>query len=131
MLINAETIPFANRSFDAVSIAFGLRNVTDKGKALAEMARVLRPGGRLMVLEFSEPALPLRKPYDWYSFKVLPKLGQLLANDSHSYQYLAESIRMHPKQEALAELMRQSGFDAVKHYNFSAGIVACHIAHIY
>jgi demethylmenaquinone methyltransferase / 2-methoxy-6-polyprenyl-1,4-benzoquinol methylase len=128
---NAEALPYRKQQFDLVTIAFGLRNVTDKPKALKEMARVLKPGGRLMVLEFSEPHAALKKPYDWYSFNILPKLGQLLAKDSASYQYLAESIRMHPNQSNLAVMIEAAGFGTVSYFNFAAGIVAVHIAHIY
>jgi demethylmenaquinone methyltransferase / 2-methoxy-6-polyprenyl-1,4-benzoquinol methylase len=125
--INAEALPFADATFDVVTIAFGLRNVTDKLRALAEMRRVLRPGGRALVLEFSELREPRLKPlYDLYSFKVLPWLGKRIAGDADSYRYLAESIRRHPNQAALAELMREAGFDAVDVRNLSAGLVAIH-----
>lgn len=124
---DAERLPFADSSFDLVSVAFGLRNMTHKDRALAEMARVLRPGGRLLVLEFSRVAGPLQKPYDWYSFNVLPRLGSLVAGDAASYRYLAESIRMHPDQQALKALMREAGFGHVDIHNLSAGVVALHV----
>lgn len=127
-LANAECLPFADRSFDCVTIGFGLRNVTDKPAALASMRRVLRPGGRLLVLEFSKPTLAgLRPAYDAYSFRVLPRLGGLVADDAESYRYLAESIRMHPDQETLAAMMREAGFDAVRWHNLAGGIVALHV----
>ena len=113
LVCDAEKLPFASKHFDVVSVAFGLRNMTHKDAALAEMNRVLKPGGKLLVLEFSKVAPPLEKLYDWYSFKVLPKLGQLVAKDAHSYQYLAESIRMHPSQEELKALMQKAGFGHV------------------
>ncbi len=125
-LCDAEKLPFKSESFDLVSVAFGLRNMTRKDQALAEMCRVLRPGGRLLVLEFSKVAAPLQKPYDWYSFKVLPQLGKLIAGDAESYRYLAESIRMHPSQQELKELMKSVGFGHVDVHNLSAGIVALH-----
>jgi demethylmenaquinone methyltransferase/2-methoxy-6-polyprenyl-1,4-benzoquinol methylase len=127
MVCDAEKLPFADNSFDLVSVAFGLRNMTHKDQALSEMQRVLKPGGKLLVLEFSRVAKPLEKAYDWYSFNVLPKLGQLVANDAHSYQYLAESIRMHPDQEALRQLMKSVGFGHVDVHNLSAGVVALHV----
>ena len=127
MVCDAEKLPFANNSFDIVSVAFGLRNMTHKDQALAEMRRVLKPGGKLLVLEFSRVAKPLEKAYDWYSFNVLPKLGQLVAGDAHSYQYLAESIRMHPGQEELRQLMKSVGFGHVDVHNLSAGVVALHL----
>lgn len=124
---NAEQLPFASNSFDLVTIAFGLRNVTDKSAALGEMQRVLKPGGRALVLEFSKPVhKPLAKVYDLYSFEVLPRLGQWFAKDAASYRYLAESIRMHPDQQTLAAMMSSSGFEQVSHANFSGGIVALH-----
>ncbi len=126
-LCDAETLPFAANSFDLVSVAFGLRNMTHKDRALAEMNRVLRPGGKLLVLEFSKVAKPLQKVYDWYSFKVLPKIGQWVAGDADSYRYLAESIRMHPDQNALKALMKDAGFGHVDVHNLSAGIVALHV----
>jgi demethylmenaquinone methyltransferase/2-methoxy-6-polyprenyl-1,4-benzoquinol methylase len=124
---DAEKLPFPDQQFDLVSVAFGLRNMTHKDVALAEMSRVLKPGGRLLVLEFSKVAQPLEKAYDWYSFKILPKLGELVAKDSASYQYLAESIRMHPGQEALKTLMKANGFGHVDYHNLSAGLVALHV----
>ncbi len=126
-ICDAESLPFASGSFDLVSVAFGLRNMTHKDRALAEMCRVLRPGGRLLVLEFSKVAEPLRKPYDWYSFKVLPLLGKLVAGDADSYRYLAESIRVHPGQQELKALMKTAGFGHVDVHNLSAGVVALHV----
>ncbi|MCM2678234.1 bifunctional demethylmenaquinone methyltransferase/2-methoxy-6-polyprenyl-1,4-benzoquinol methylase UbiE [Echinimonas agarilytica] len=124
---NAEALPFPDNYFDAITIGFGLRNVTDKSKALASMYRVLKPGGRLLVLEFSKPQYDwLASVYDTYSFKLLPKMGELVANDSESYQYLAESIRMHPDQDTLAGMMSDVGFDEVKYFNLTGGIVALH-----
>jgi len=125
-LADAEKLPFKSESFDLVSVAFGLRNMTHKDLALAEMCRVLKPGGRLLVLEFSRIAEPLRKPYDWYSFNILPKLGSLFAGDADSYKYLAESIRMHPDQATLKAMMKTAGFGHVDVHNLSAGIVALH-----
>jgi len=127
LVCDAEKLPFASDSFDVVSVAFGLRNMTHKDAALAEMNRVLKPGGKLLVLEFSKVAKPLEKLYDWYSFKVLPGLGKLVAGDDASYRYLAESIRMHPGQEALKVLMKQSGFGHVDYHNLSGGVVALHV----
>ncbi len=127
LLADAEALPFASQSFDLVSVAFGLRNMTHKDRALAEMARVLKPGGRLLVLEFSQIAEPLRKAYDWYSFKVLPRLGQFLAGDADSYKYLAESIRMHPDQATLKAMMKTAGFGHVDVHNLAAGAVALHV----
>ena len=124
---DAERLPFASGRFDLVSVAFGLRNMTRKEAALAEMARVLRPGGRVLVLEFSKPAGPLQAPYDFYSFKVMPLLGRLIANDGESYRYLAESIRMHPDQGALKVMMKAAGFGHVDVHNLAAGIVALHV----
>ena len=126
-LVNAEALPFGEGEFDAVTIAFGLRNVTDKDAALREMHRVLKPGGRALILEFSEvqPEL-LKKAYDTWSFGVLPVLGKLVANDEESYRYLAESIRKHPPQEELAEMMREAGFSQVNYRNLTGGIVAIH-----
>jgi demethylmenaquinone methyltransferase/2-methoxy-6-polyprenyl-1,4-benzoquinol methylase len=123
---DAEHLPFPCAWFDCVSVAFGLRNMTRKEHALAEMLRVLRPGGRLLVLEFSRVWKPLQPLYDAYSFKVLPLLGKLIAGDSDSYRYLAESIRVHPDQEQLKELMQQAGFERVEYFNLSAGVVALH-----
>ena len=124
---DAERLPFANAGFDLVSVAFGLRNMTDKARALGEMARVLRPGGRLLVLEFSKVPAALQAPYDWYSFKVLPRLGAWVAGDGDSYRYLAESIRMHPDQQALKAMMKEAGFGHVDVHNLSAGVVALHV----
>jgi demethylmenaquinone methyltransferase/2-methoxy-6-polyprenyl-1,4-benzoquinol methylase len=125
-LCDAEALPYKDASFDLVSVAFGLRNMTHKDKALAEMCRVLKPGGRLLVLEFSKVAEPLQKPYDWYSFKILPRLGQWIAGDADSYRYLAESIRMHPDQATLKAMMKTAGFGHVDVHNLSGGIVALH-----
>jgi demethylmenaquinone methyltransferase/2-methoxy-6-polyprenyl-1,4-benzoquinol methylase len=125
-LADAEKLPFKSESFNLVSVAFGLRNMTHKDLALAEMCRVLKPGGRLLVLEFSRIAEPLRKPYDWYSFNILPRLGSLFAGDAQSYKYLAESIRMHPDQATLKAMMKTAGFGHVDVHNLSAGIVALH-----
>lgn len=127
LVCDAEHLPFPDAHFDLVTVAFGLRNMTHKDAALREMNRVLKPGGKLMVLEFSKIAKPLEKIYDWYSFKVLPKIGQLVANDSASYQYLAESIRMHPGQQELKELMLNTGFGHVDYHNMSGGVVALHV----
>ncbi|MFN5165597.1 MAG: bifunctional demethylmenaquinone methyltransferase/2-methoxy-6-polyprenyl-1,4-benzoquinol methylase UbiE [Pseudomonadota bacterium] len=124
---DAERLPFADASFDLVSVAFGLRNMTHKEAALAEMARVLRTGGRLLVLEFSRPAPLLRRPYDWYSFHVMPRLGGWIASDADSYRYLAESIRMHPDQETLKAMMQGCGFAHVDVHNRAGGIVALHV----
>lgn len=124
---DAERLPFADASFDLVSVAFGLRNMTRKPEALVEMARVLRPGGRLLVLDFSKPAAPLQKPYDFYSFKVMPLLGSLFAKDADSYRYLAESIRMHPDQATLKAMLKSAGFGHVDVHNLAAGIVALHV----
>ena len=124
---DAEHLPFPDNHFDLVSVAFGLRNMTHKDAALREMCRVLKPRGRLLVLEFSRVAKPLEKAYDWYSFKVLPRLGKLVAGDDSSYRYLAESIRMHPGQEELKSLMQQSGFGHVDYHNMTGGIVALHV----
>ena len=123
---DAERLPFAAASFDCVSVGFGLRNMTRKGAALAEMARVLRPGGRLLVLEFSRVWQPLQKPYDLYSFHVLPWLGARVAGDAAAYRYLAESIRMHPDQEALREMLEGAGLEEVEYFNLAAGAVAVH-----
>ena len=124
---DAESLPFADASFDLVSVAFGLRNMTHKERALAEMARVLRDGGRLLVLEFSKVAAPLQKPYDWYSFKVMPFIGKHVAKDEDSYRYLAESIRMHPDQATLKAMMKVAGFAHVDVHNLAAGMVALHV----
>jgi demethylmenaquinone methyltransferase/2-methoxy-6-polyprenyl-1,4-benzoquinol methylase len=124
---NAEALPFPDNSFDCITIAFGLRNVTDKDKALRSMLRVLKPGGRLLVLEFSKPGNELlSKAYDTYSFKVLPTMGKLITNDADSYRYLAESIRMHPDQETLKQMMSEAGFARCEFYNMTGGIVAVH-----
>lgn len=127
LVCDAEKLPFSSNYFDLVSVAFGLRNMTHKDVALTEMNRVLKPGGRLLVLEFSKVAPPLEKLYDWYSFKVLPKLGQWVAGDEASYRYLAESIRMHPAQEALKTMMQASGFGHVDYHNLTGGLVALHV----
>jgi demethylmenaquinone methyltransferase/2-methoxy-6-polyprenyl-1,4-benzoquinol methylase len=124
---DAQDLPFPDESFDCISIAFGLRNVTDKDMALRSMLRVLKPGGRLLVLEFSKPENELLgKAYDTYSFKVLPILGKLVANDSDSYQYLAESIRVHPDQETLKDMMEDAGFSRCEYHNMTGGVVALH-----
>jgi demethylmenaquinone methyltransferase/2-methoxy-6-polyprenyl-1,4-benzoquinol methylase len=127
VVCDAEKLPFADGSFDAVSVAFGLRNMTHKDAALAEMNRVLKERGRLLVLEFSKVAQPLRKAYDWYSFNILPRLGRWVASDEASYRYLAESIRMHPGQEELKALMHKAGFGHVDYHNLTAGVVALHV----
>ena len=124
---DAEKLPFPDGHFDLVSVAFGLRNMTHKDAALREMARVLKPGGKLLVLEFSQVAKPLRKAYDVYSFSVLPRLGQLVAGDADSYRYLAESIRMHPNQQELKALMKSNGFGHVDFHNMAGGVVALHV----
>jgi demethylmenaquinone methyltransferase/2-methoxy-6-polyprenyl-1,4-benzoquinol methylase len=123
---DAEKLPFPDNHFDCVTVAFGLRNMTHKDRALAEMRRVLRPGGRLLVLEFSRVWKPLSPAYDFYSFKVLPWLGQRVANDADSYRYLAESIRVHPDQDTLKEIMELAGLERVEFFNLSAGVVALH-----
>ncbi|MET0680559.1 MAG: bifunctional demethylmenaquinone methyltransferase/2-methoxy-6-polyprenyl-1,4-benzoquinol methylase UbiE [Burkholderiales bacterium] len=123
---NAERLPLRSGSFDCVSVAFGLRNMTHKDAALAEMRRVLKPGGRLLVLEFSKVWKPLEKAYDWYSFNVLPWLGRQVAKDEASYRYLAESIRMHPDQETLRAMMERAGLEDVEYFNLAAGVVALH-----
>ncbi len=123
---DAEKLPFPDAFFDRVSVAFGLRNMTHKDLALAEFRRVLKPGGKLLVLEFSKVWKPLEKPYDLYSFKILPRLGEKVAGDAASYQYLAESIRMHPDQETLLGMMKTAGFSRCQYFNLSAGIVALH-----
>jgi len=123
---DAEHLPFPDNYFDCVSIAFGLRNVTHKDAALREMRRVLKPGGRLIVLEFSKVAKPLEKAYDLYSFKLLPKIGQFIAGDADSYRYLAESIRMHPGQEELKQMMVDAGLERVEYFNLTGGVVAVH-----
>jgi demethylmenaquinone methyltransferase/2-methoxy-6-polyprenyl-1,4-benzoquinol methylase len=127
ILCDAEMLPFATGRFDVVSVAFGLRNMTHKEKALAEMNRVLKHGGRLLVLEFSKVAAPLEKVYDWYSFNVLPLLGRFVAGDAESYRYLAESIRVHPGQAELKAMMKSAGFGHVDVHNLNAGVVALHV----
>jgi len=127
LVCDAERLPFADNYFDLVSVAFGLRNMTHKDQALAEMNRVLKPGGKLLVLEFSKVAQPLEKAYDWYSFKVLPRLGKLVAGDDASYRYLAESIRMHPGQKELKAMMHKGGFGHVDYHNLTAGVAALHV----
>ena len=126
VVCDAEKLPFKTGSFDLVSVAFGLRNMTHKDAALVEMCRVLRPGGRLLVLEFSRVAEPLRKPYDWYSLNLLPLMGKLIANDAASYRYLAESIRMHPDQAELKAMMKTAGFGHVDVHNLTGGVAALH-----
>ena len=126
---DAERLPFASAYFDCVSIAFGLRNVTHKETALAEMRRVLKPGGVAAVLEFSKVWQPLAPAYDWYSFNVIPRIGRLVAGDDASYRYLAESIRMHPDQATLQRMMEQAGFDRVEVHNLAAGVVALHLGY--
>jgi demethylmenaquinone methyltransferase/2-methoxy-6-polyprenyl-1,4-benzoquinol methylase len=126
-LCDAEQLPFAGDSFDIVTVAFGLRNMTHKDLALKEMCRVLKPGGRLLVLEFSKVAKPLEKAYDWYSFQVLPRVGQWVAGDADSYRYLAESIRMHPGQAELKAMMKAAGFGHVDVHNMTGGVVALHV----
>jgi demethylmenaquinone methyltransferase/2-methoxy-6-polyprenyl-1,4-benzoquinol methylase len=127
LVCDAQALPFANDSFDRVSVAFGLRNMTDKDAALKEMCRVLKPGGKLLVLEFSKVAAPLQKAYDWYSFNLLPKIGKWVAKDEDSYRYLAESIRMHPDQETLKGMIQDAGLGHVDVHNLSAGVVALHV----
>ncbi|MEO7336938.1 MAG: bifunctional demethylmenaquinone methyltransferase/2-methoxy-6-polyprenyl-1,4-benzoquinol methylase UbiE [Caldimonas sp.] len=127
MICDAEALPFRSNSFDLVSVAFGLRNMTHKAKALSEMCRVLKPAGRVLVLEFSKVAQPLEKLYDWYSFRVLPRVGQWIAKDADSYRYLAESIRQHSSQAELKAMMKSSGFGHVDVHNLSAGVVALHV----
>ena len=123
---DAERLPFPDNYFDRVSVAFGLRNMTHKDRALAEMTRVLKPGGKLLVLEFSRVAKPLAPIYDWYSFKILPWLGQKVAGDADSYRYLAESIRMHPDQETLKNMLGEAGLSRVQYFNLSAGLTSLH-----
>jgi demethylmenaquinone methyltransferase/2-methoxy-6-polyprenyl-1,4-benzoquinol methylase len=127
--VDAENLPFADGTFDCISIAFGLRNVTDKDAALRSMYRTLKTGGKVMILEFSEPSKAIKPAYDLYSFKVLPLLGKFVARDSESYQYLAESIRMHPDQETLKSMMESAGFERCRYHNLAAGIVALHIGY--
>ncbi len=127
VVCDAEQLPFPDNHFAVVSVAFGLRNMTHKDAALAEMRRVLKPSGKLLVLEFSKVAPPLQKVYDWYSFKVLPRLGQWVAGDDASYRYLAESIRMHPDQQTLKTMMHKGGFGHVDYHNLTGGLVALHV----
>ena len=127
LVCDAEKLPFPSEHFDVVTVAFGLRNMTHKDAALKEMNRVLKPRGKLMVLEFSKVAKPLAKAYDWYSFNVLPRLGKLVAGDDASYRYLAESIRMHPAQDELKTLMKEGGFGHVDYHNMTGGVVALHV----
>ncbi|MBK6853313.1 MAG: bifunctional demethylmenaquinone methyltransferase/2-methoxy-6-polyprenyl-1,4-benzoquinol methylase UbiE [Burkholderiales bacterium] len=127
VLCDGEQLPFPDNCFDIVTVAFGLRNMTHKERALREFLRVIKPGGKLLVLEFSRVAKPLAKAYDWYSFNILPRLGKLLAGDSESYRYLAESIRMHPDQDALKAIMKDCGFSHIAVHNMSAGVVALHV----
>ena len=127
VVCEAEKLPFPDQHFNLVSVAFGLRNMTHKDAALKEMCRVLKPGGKLLVLEFSKVAKPLEKAYDWYSFNILPRIGSLVAGDADSYRYLAESIRMHPGQQELKALMQQAGFGHVDYHNMTAGVVALHV----
>ena len=127
--MDAENLPFDDASFDRITIAFGLRNVTDKDAALRSMRRVLKPGGKALILEFSRPVEALRPAYDLYSFKVLPFIGKVVAKDEDSYQYLAESIRRHPDQETLLEMMREAGFERCRYQNLAGGIVALHIGY--
>lgn len=129
---DAEKLPFSNHHFDCITIAFGLRNVTNKLNALSSMYRVLKPGGKLLILEFSHPTTPfISKLYDLYSFNIIPNLGKLIANDKDSYQYLVESIRTHPNQETLKAMMLESGFEDVEYYNLNSGIVALHTGYKY
>ncbi len=127
VVCDAEQLPFASGYFDLVTVAFGLRNMTRKDAALAEMQRVLKPGGKLLVLEFSKVAKPLEKAYDWYSFQLLPRLGKWVAQDADSYRYLAESIRMHPDQETLKTMMQEGGFGHVDFHNMTGGVAALHV----
>ncbi len=127
--VDAENLPFADASFDRITIAFGLRNVTDKEAALASMLRVLKPGGKALILEFSKPSQSIKALYDLYSFKILPVLGKMVAGDEESYQYLAESIRMHPDQDTLLGMMQDAGFERCRYYNLTAGIVAIHVGY--
>ena len=127
--VDAETPPFSNNSFDCITIAFGLRNITNKEIALSSMHRILKPGGKLLILEFSTPLEAIQPIYDIYSFKILPLLGEIVAKDADSYRYLAESIRMHPDQETLLNMMQDSKFEQCRYHNLSAGIVALHIGY--
>ncbi len=128
MVCDAEKLPFPDNYFNVLSVAFGLRNMTHKEKAIAEMHRVLKPKGKLLVLEFSKVAQPLQKAYDWYSFNILPRLGKLVAGDDSSYRYLAESIRMHPDQSTLKAMLHKGGFGHVDYHNLSGGVVALHVS---
>lgn len=127
--VDAENLPFASASFDCITIAFGLRNVTNKAAALESMLRILKPGGKLLILEFSKPLDAIKPLYDLYSFKILPVLGETVAGDAESYKYLAESIRMHPDQETLLSMLRDTGFERCRYHNLAAGIVALHIGY--
>ena len=127
--VDAQALPFATDTFDIVTIAFGLRNVTDKAAALESMHRVLKPGGKMLILEFSQPVEALRPAYDLYSFKVLPALGKLVAGDEGSYRYLAESIRMHPDQDTLIDMMSAAGFEQCRFHNLVGGVVALHVGY--
>jgi len=127
--VDAQDLPFADSTFDCITMAFGLRNVTDKAAALRSMLGTLKPGGKAMILEFSEPSKAIKPAYDLYSFKVLPTLGKLIADDADSYQYLAESIRVHPNQETLKSMMEDAGFERCRYHNLAAGIVALHIGY--
>ena len=127
--VDAQDLPFADSIFDCITMAFGLRNVTDKDAALRSMFGTLKPGGKAMILEFSEPSKAIRPAYDLYSYKVLPTLGKLIADDADSYQYLAESIRVHPNQETLKSMMEDAGFERCRYHNLAAGIVALHIGY--
>jgi demethylmenaquinone methyltransferase/2-methoxy-6-polyprenyl-1,4-benzoquinol methylase len=127
--VDAERLPFADRSFDCVAMAFGLRNVTDKARALESMWRVLKPGGKVLILEFSKPKEAIQPVYDWYSFRVLPALGKIVAKDEASYRYLAESIRVHPGQEELLGMMQAAGFERCRYHDLTGGIVALHVGY--
>jgi len=127
--VNAEDLPFDDSSFDRITMAFGLRNVTDKDAALRSMLRVLKPGGKALILEFSQPAKSVKPAYDLYSFKILPLIGKIVAKDEDSYQYLAESIRMHPDQETLLDMMKDAGFERCRYQNLAAGVVALHVGY--
>ncbi len=127
--VNAEDLPFDDSSFDRITMAFGLRNVTDKDAALRSMLRVLKPGGKALILEFSQPAKSVKPVYDLYSFKILPLIGKIVAKDEDSYQYLAESIRMHPDQETLLDMMKDAGFERCRYQNLAAGVVALHVGY--
>jgi demethylmenaquinone methyltransferase/2-methoxy-6-polyprenyl-1,4-benzoquinol methylase len=129
MVCNCEALPFNTKQFDIVTAAFGVRNMTDQLKAMQEVYRVLNYGGKALILEFSQPIECIKTAYDFYSFNIIPKLGKLIANDEASYQYLVESIRMHPNQEAFSDILKQAGFSNVKYINLNLGIVALHIAY--